>query len=401
MSNADFAEHLLSDHAKRCKPNEDKQDAAMQTTNDGIRSVGTQTEEVQATSTTEATTSTPAKKAPTKNWPVSPMSYTPTFQSQKDSVKRNTMTAFQDKNFEDDDFDEEENQFEDWAEAVQELNQSEIPIDQLECNVSVEADVFGHCDSDYESEEDPAAEQNETDIDLQDFAESCVNEDKVIVWVSRIQDLLKTIHGDVCPLPNCQRKLVFTNSFFGSALKIKWSCSEGHRPGQWLSQPSLKKMYAGNLLIAAGTVLSGNSIHKTMHFFKAMSLKCITKDTFYRVQRLYVSPVVENYWKGMQQVILSSFLDHPVTMAGDGRCDSPGHSAQYCSYVFTEESSKQVLHVEIVDVREAGGKSPNMENLAFERGMDFLMERMNVQELVTDAHLQISALMRNSPKYNQ
>ncbi|XP_071850453.1 uncharacterized protein [Apostichopus japonicus] len=130
MSNADFVEHLIADHAKRCKPNEDKQDAAMQTTNEGIRSVGTQTEEVQATSTTEATTSTPAKKAPTKNWPVSAIN-PPTFQSQKDSVKRNTMTAFQDKNFEDDDFHEEENQFEDWARAVQELNQSEIPIDQL------------------------------------------------------------------------------------------------------------------------------------------------------------------------------------------------------------------------------------------------------------------------------
>lgn len=103
----------------------------------------------------------------------------------------------------------------------------------------------------------------------------------------------------------------------------------------------------------------------------------------------------------MQDELLRSYGDEPVVLAGDGRSDSPGHSAQYCSYVFTDEISRRVLHSEVVDVREAGGKSPNMEKIGFDRGMDFLMNKVKVKEIVTDGHLQISATMRNCPKYKE
>lgn len=55
---------------------------------------------------------------------------------------------------------------------------------------------------------------------------------------------------------------------------------------------------------------------------------------------------------------------------------------------------KSILQMNIVDGREAAGKSNNMERIGFERGMDMLLTSpMVVKEVVTDGHLEIAALM--------
>ncbi|PIK43794.1 hypothetical protein BSL78_19359 [Apostichopus japonicus] len=132
-----------------------------------------------------------------------------------------------------------------------------------------------------------------------------------------------------------------------------------------------------------------------------MNLKCISKDTFFRVQKLYVAPAVEDMWAKMQETLFTSLRDKEV-VSGDASNDSPGHSAQYCTYTMMEElSSGKVLSCiwRSWDVREAAWKSPKMEKIGFTRSMDFLVQRINVDEDVTDGHLQIAALMRNCSKY--
>jgi hypothetical protein len=49
----------------------------------------------------------------------------------------------------------------------------------------------------------------------------------------------------------------------------------------------------------------------------------------------------------------------------------------------------------VVDVREASGKSNNMERIGFERGMDTLHieSPIIVKEVVTDGHLEIASVM--------
>ncbi|KAJ8039321.1 hypothetical protein HOLleu_16995 [Holothuria leucospilota] len=56
--------------------------------------------------------------------------------------------------------------------------------------------------------------------------------------------------------------------------------------------------------------------------------------------------------------------------------------------------------LEVVDVREVGGKSPNMVKLGLERGMDRLTQKANVVEVVTDAQTEILAIMKNSGKFD-
>jgi hypothetical protein len=57
--------------------------------------------------------------------------------------------------------------------------------------------------------------------------------------------------------------------------------------------------------------------------------------------------------------------------------------------------AQTILNMNIVDVREVEGrKSPNMERIGFERGLDeILTSKMVIKEVVTDGHLEIGALM--------
>lgn len=74
--------------------------------------------------------------------------------------------------------------------------------------------------------------------------------------------------------------------------------------------------------------------------------------------------------------------------------DSPGHSAQYCSYTVMDNDSKKILTVKTLDKRMTERKSANMEKKGFQLSMTELEERgLAIKEVVTDAHLGIGALM--------
>ncbi len=80
-------------------------------------------------------------------------------------------------------------------------------------------------------------------------------------------------------------------------------------------------------------------------------------------------------------------------LAGDGRNDSPGHSAQYCTYSLLEHTTKDLVAVIVVDKRETALKSSTMEVAALKRGLDSLKEKgCCVEEVTTDAHPQIAHL---------
>lgn len=82
-------------------------------------------------------------------------------------------------------------------------------------------------------------------------------------------------------------------------------------------------------------------------------------------------------------------------MIGDGRNDSPGHSAQYCSYTLMDNDTKKILTIHTLDKRMADRKSPNMEKKAgFQAAMDELLEEnVNIKDVMTDAHLGIGFIM--------
>lgn len=86
-----------------------------------------------------------------------------------------------------------------------------------------------------------------------------------------------------------------------------------------------------------------------------------------------------------QAELLAKYKDQNVVLAGDGRCDSPGSSAKFCTYSVMEIESGVILHVETVDKREVDLQSPNMERKAFRRSMEFLLSKIKCTEIITDA----------------
>lgn len=44
-------------------------------------------------------------------------------------------------------------------------------------------------------------------------------------------------------------------------------------------------------------------------------------------------------------------------MAGDGRCDSPGHCAKYCTYTLLDVESKQIVDCTVVAVSEVANSN--------------------------------------------
>ena len=76
--------------------------------------------------------------------------------------------------------------------------------------------------------------------------------------------------------------------------------------------------------------------------------------------------------------------------------DSPGFSAQYCTYTLIniDNDTTDIATIVFVDKREVDSKSINMEKLGFIKGIEAVRQQgVNMDEVVTDSHIQIMALI--------
>ena len=70
--------------------------------------------------------------------------------------------------------------------------------------------------------------------------------------------------------------------------------------------------------------------------------------------------------------------------------DSPGHSAQPLWKI----PPIKFCILFVMDKRMTGGKSAVLEKACFQRGLQFLLDKgLVISEVVTDAHVQVEALM--------
>ena len=82
-----------------------------------------------------------------------------------------------------------------------------------------------------------------------------------------------------------------------------------------------------------------------------------------------------------------------LVLGGDGRADSPGHSAKYGSYTLMELQSKKVIDIEVVQSNEVGG-SNNMELEGLIRSLDYLeSENLEFSQFISDRHLKVRKYM--------
>ena len=114
------------------------------------------------------------------------------------------------------------------------------------------------------------------------------------------------------------------------------------------------------------------------------------------MQAKYLTPVINFAWLREKTRVFQMLMAESLTIAGDGRCDSPGYSAKYGTYTAMDTKTKLVIDFNVVQVAEASS-SVAMEKLGFQRVMDSLKAGgLKVTTVVTDRSPQIKALMSKS-----
>ena len=111
-------------------------------------------------------------------------------------------------------------------------------------------------------------------------------------------------------------------------------------------------------------MLSGNNFAKVEKFPHFIGLSFISDSTFYRMQRLYFIPAIDEWWGRQRGLLVRNFLGKEVVVCGDGQCDSPGHTAKNLSYFLMELVSGCILEIEVRDKWHVGLASSKMEKQA-------------------------------------
>ncbi|XP_070548070.1 uncharacterized protein [Ptychodera flava] len=214
--------------------------------------------------------------------------------------------------------------------------------------------------------------------------------------MDQILVLAKAQISPVCNVSKCKEVVQTSTQFIGTALYLKWVCQAGHINFTWCSQPILnRRLHAGDLAASSAALLSGNNYAKIALFAKIMNLGFVSKSTYYKIQKHYLVPCIDEYWLSHQHQVLEKYKDKEIVILGDGRMDSPGYCAQYCSYTVMENESKDILSIVTMDKRQTEKKSTNLEKACFESSMTQLQAQgLEIKEVVTDAHLQIGSLMK-------
>ena len=239
-------------------------------------------------------------------------------------------------------------------------------------------DIESSCD---EENSEAIDDVNENDL-------SCDADMKFIVFFSSLLPLLKFCLD--CRAP----ALIESISNRGTAISVTLLCEKGHS-SNWKSQPIFHGMYAGNLLVAAATLFSGSTYTHIREISNILKLQLFSEPTFLRIQRKYLFPAISFvYEKYQKKAIEECIATGNVLLAGDGRCDSPGFSAKYCTYSLMNSENNQVIDFEVINVAETGSSS-TMEKEGLIRVLRRIQgHKFTIQSLTTDRHVQIVKHMR-------
>ena len=235
-----------------------------------------------------------------------------------------------------------------------------------------------------------------------------MDEIKYIVFASSLMELFKQCAS--C-YNECTGEIAYQK---GTFVAVRQHCMHCGYQRMWRSQPHIKDTPAGNILLSAAILFSGATPGKILQMLAHMRVASISNRTFYYHQSQYLQPAVLSVWKTKQQKLLAQCrsLGTPLSVGGDGRADSPGHSAKYGSYGIIDLTINKVIHVELVQVSQNQWswnssiiffeqsnevKSSNhMEKEGLSRALQFLADKhVTVATLITDRHKQVSKFVCN------
>ena len=206
--------------------------------------------------------------------------------------------------------------------------------------------------------------------------------------------LLPDVFARCCQTPGCSNVPEVNHHLVGTTLIVNCSCSSGHK-FRFCSSHKVNGIYVNNIQAAAAVLLSGNNFGKIHRMANFLSLAFPSKSTYFRMQRLYFIPAVDEWWCWMRGELVKEFAGKDLIVGGDGQCDSPGFSAKNLCYFLQDVTSGYIIEIEVIDKWHVGLASTNMEREAFKKALHRMKNVLNVVELVTDASGSIKKLVGN------
>ncbi|XP_037525499.1 uncharacterized protein LOC119402427 isoform X1 [Rhipicephalus sanguineus] len=179
----------------------------------------------------------------------------------------------------------------------------------------------------------------------------------------------------------------------GTMISTTTKCS-GNHVTKWCSQPMAKGKPLGNLLLSCAILFTGSSPTKVIRLLSVMGVQSLQKTQYFQYQRCYLLPAVEQAWHSHQRTLIEEAKHQPRSLAGDGRCDTPGHSADFGTYTLLDTDLNKILHIELVKSTEVAS-SNRMEREGLQRALHELTRLgLQIESLVTDRHSEIKAFMK-------
>ncbi|XP_041479210.1 uncharacterized protein LOC121426873 [Lytechinus variegatus] len=170
---------------------------------------------------------------------------------------------------------------------------------------------------------------------------------------------------------------------------------------KWSSQPKIGKQPVGNLLTASAILLSGKTYEQVRFFAELLNLQFISHTTFNSIQNAALLPTINHFYEENISSVKEEVKNRndKVVLCGDGRCDSPGYNAKYCTYTFIDMKSHKILDMSVVQVTEATS-SVAMEKIGCQRTLEkIIQDGIDVATVATDRHTGIRKMLRELYPY--
>uniref|UniRef100_UPI00358FD4B1 uncharacterized protein n=1 Tax=Myxine glutinosa TaxID=7769 RepID=UPI00358FD4B1 len=176
------------------------------------------------------------------------------------------------------------------------------------------------------------------------------NDTKYIVFWSSLLRLFKLVRCSWCG----ETGLKVDHNTNGTMLLVHFQSGVCSLTTEWKSQPYIGKSLAGNIILSAGILMSGAVPSKVLKVLHHMRVAGISSRTFSRHQNMMLFPAIKHVWLENRKWLVASLQAERrgLMFGGDGRCDSPGHSAKFGSYAIMELVAKVIIDVELVQCNE-------------------------------------------------
>lgn len=135
-------------------------------------------------------------------------------------------------------------------------------------------------------------------------------------------------------------------------VSIQQTCNCGYNR-IWNSQNYVENTHIpeGNLRMSSAILLTGSPISKSLRVFNEIGLQAISMSSVIKHQK-YIFPAIDSHYNEQNALLLQHIKDEKksITLSGDGRADSPGHTAKYGIYTLMHTENKKILSGEVVQV---------------------------------------------------